>query len=144
MRVDFMMDAEAAGRYQVVDLESGEEIENVAWADDDTGEYKVILLRGRTLADASDVDLRVKAKNGGFKVKACQGEIEIVDRAENPFKEPLLALLDDPDVVEKLRRVLGSKSFQALTGGDKVEYVIEDDPTNPTEYEYGIGTWAMG
>ncbi len=117
MQVHFIADPEAAGRYQVIDLESGEEIEDVAWADDDIGEYHVILLRGRTLADAADVDLRIRDKNGGFKVKACQGEIEIIDRAVDPFKESLLALLDDPDVVEKLRQVLRPKSIRALTSG---------------------------
>ena len=116
MQIDFLKNPEAAGRYQVIDLESGEDIEGVAWADDDTGNHTVFLTRSRTLDDAADVDLRIVDKSGAFKVKACQGEIEIVDLAA-PLKAPLLALLDDPEVVEKLRQVLGKKSTQTLTGG---------------------------
>ena len=117
MQVNFITDLDAAGRYQVVDLDSGEEIENVAWADEDAGVYHVFCMRGRVLADASDADLRLRDKDGDFRVKAYDGDIQIVDLAENPIKGPLLALLDDPEVVAKLRSVLKPKSIQELTGG---------------------------
>ena len=39
----------------------------------------------------------------------------------------------------------GFRAFSdELTTGQTVYYVIEDDPANPTEYEYGIGTWTSG
>ena len=37
----------------------------------------------------------------------------------------------------------GFRAFSdELTTGDTVYYGIEDDPANPTEYEYGSGTWT--
>ena len=37
----------------------------------------------------------------------------------------------------------GFRAFSdELTTGDEVYYGIEDDPANPTEYEFGIGTWT--
>ena len=105
MKIDLIKNPELAGRYQVIDVETGEEIEGVGWADDDTGNHTVFLTRSRTLDDAADVDLRIADKSGAFKVKACHGEIEIVDLAA-PLKAPLLALLDDPEVVEAIRRAV--------------------------------------
>ena len=105
MKIDLIKNPELAGRYQVIDVETGEEIEGVGWADDDVGEYHTVRMRGRTLGDAADVDLRIVDKSGAFKFKLCQGEIEIVDLAA-PLKAPLLALLDDPEVVEAIRRAV--------------------------------------
>ena len=87
-----------AGRYEVVDVETGEEIENIAWADDETGTYGVFRMRGRTLADAKDADLRLRDRSGDFKITEEAGEIKIVDLSENPFKVDLLTLLRDPEV----------------------------------------------
>ena len=98
MRVDFIANPDQADLYEVVDQESGEEIENIAWADDEAGSYGVFRVRGRTLADAKDADLRLLDKSGGFRVNEHKGDIQIVDLSENPLKAPLLALLDDPEV----------------------------------------------
>ncbi len=39
----------------------------------------------------------------------------------------------------------GFRAFSdELITGQTVYYAIEDDPKNPTEYEYGIGTWTSG
>ena len=104
-------------RYEVIDLETGEAIEHIAWADDEAGTYGVFRTRPRTLDDAKDADLRLYDSDFKPKIDEHKGEIEIVDLAENPLKGPLLALLDDPEVVEKLRRMLGPKSVRSLTGG---------------------------
>ncbi len=98
MRISNSDTEKFAGCYEVVDIETGEEIENIAWADDETGTYGVFRLRGRTLADAKDADLRLREKSGGFKITEYEGEIKIVDLSENPLKAPLLALLRDPEV----------------------------------------------
>ena len=96
MRID-NLDIET-GRYDVIDVETGEEIENIAWADDDKGECYVFRTRGRTLADAPGADLRLGDGSGSFKVKIHEGGIKIVDLSENSFKVDLLTLLRDPDV----------------------------------------------
>ncbi len=108
MRVDFIAEPEAAKRYQVIDLDSGEEIENVAWADDEAEAYGVFRMRGRTMSDGSDADLRLLDAAGHFKVDEEEGEIEIIDLAHNPLKGPLLALLEDPEVIAALKAKLGS------------------------------------
>jgi hypothetical protein len=104
-------------RYEVIDLETGEAIDHIAWADEESDRYEVFRTRPRTLSDPPDADLRLYDSEGRPKVDAHEGNIEIVDLAENPLKGPLLALLDDPEVVAKLRRVLEPKSIQAMTGG---------------------------
>ena len=98
MRIDNSDMEEFPGKFGVIDLETGEEIEHVAWADDDTGECYVFRTRGRTLADASDVDLRLRDGPGSFKVKFHEGAIKIVDLSVDPFKESLMNLLRDSDV----------------------------------------------
>ena len=87
-----------AGKFEVIDVETGEEIEDIAWADDDAGTYGVFAMRGRTLADAKDADLRLYDSDGNPKVTEREGEIEIVDLSVNPFKESLMAMLHDADV----------------------------------------------
>ena len=98
MQVNFITDPEAAGCYEVIDVETGEEIENIAWADDEAGGYGVFRTRGRTLSDAEDADLRLYHLDGKPKIDEHEGEIEIVDLSINPLKAQLLALLDDPEV----------------------------------------------
>jgi hypothetical protein len=105
MRLDFLADPALAERVIVVDAETGEPIENLAWADDETGVYATIKQRPRTMADPKNADLRVKSPDG-FALQIHTGEIEFVDRAVNPFKAELMALLDDPDVVAKLKIVI--------------------------------------
>ena len=114
MRVDFTTDSEVSGRYEVIDVETGEEIENIAWADDEAGAYGVFRTRARTLSDAEDADLRLYHSDGKPKIDEHEGEIEIVDLSINPLKAPLLALLDDPEVAAKLRSILEPKSIQAV------------------------------
>ncbi len=94
------------GKFEVIDVETGEEIEHIAWADDAAGKYAVFATRGRTLADAKDADLRLYDSDGNPKVRDREGEIEIVDLSVNPFKAPLLALLDDPDVKAAVIRLV--------------------------------------
>jgi hypothetical protein len=103
MRLDFLADPALAERVIVVDAETGEPIENLAWADDETGVYATIKQRPRTMADPKNADLRVKSPDG-FALQIHTGEF--VDRAVNPFKAELMALLDDPDVVAKLKIVI--------------------------------------
>jgi len=98
MRIDNSDMEEFPGKLEVIDLETGEEIENIAWADDGTGECYVFRTRARTLADAPDADLRLGDGPGSFKVKIHKGGIKIVDLSVDPFKAPLLALLDDPEI----------------------------------------------
>ena len=39
----------------------------------------------------------------------------------------------------------GYRAFsQEIASGDQIDYVIEDDPANPTEYEIGRGTYTSG
>ena len=114
-----------AGKYEVVDLKTGEKIENIAWADDETGTYGVFRTRGRTLNDAKDADLRLYDSDGKPKVDDCKGDIEIIDTAENPLKAPLLALLDDPDVVAKIEQW----EIRLVVAGllDAMKYLLRDD-----------------
>lgn len=106
MQVNFITDPAAANRFEVVDQETGETIENIAWADDEAGEYHVFRIRARNLSDAKDADLRLRDRAGVFKVDEHEGEIQIVNLAENPMKAPLLALLDDPEVKAAVVRVI--------------------------------------
>ena len=105
MRLDFLADPALAQRVVVIDAETGEPIENIAWADDETGVYTTIKQRPRTMADQPNADLRVKSPNG-FALQIHNGAIEFVERTANPFKAELLALLDDPDVAAKIRVLL--------------------------------------
>jgi hypothetical protein len=104
MRLDFVADPALAERIIVVDAETGEPIEHVAWADDETGVYATIKHRPRTMADPLNADLRIKTPDGHAH-QIHIGAIEFVERTET-FKAELLALLDDPDVVAKIRQLL--------------------------------------
>lgn len=117
MYVNFISKPDAVPQFQIVDVDTGEIIPNVACADDETGEYQVFRVRPRTMADGPDIDLRLRSQCGGFRVDGKQGNIAIIDLGQNPMKGPLLALLDDPDVVAKLRRVLKPRSIQEITNG---------------------------
>ena len=86
------------GKFEVIDVETGEEIENIAWADDEAGTFGVFAMRGRTLADAKDADLRLYHSDGKPRINECKGEIEIVDLNVDPFKAQMMALLRDPDI----------------------------------------------
>lgn len=112
MRLDFQHNPALAKRYAVVDRETNEQVENVAWADAEVGEYGVYVTRTKTLQDRNDVDLRLRDTGGKLKVKNCQGDIEIVDLQESPWREDALLLLDDPEVRAKLRRLI----IEALDG----------------------------
>ena len=50
MKFDFLADPALAERFAVVNAETGEPIEDVAWADDEAGAYATI---SRELADAT-------------------------------------------------------------------------------------------
>lgn len=93
-------------RYEVIDLETGEAIKNIAWADDQVGKYQTFRTRPRTLSDASDADLRLYDSEGSPKVDAHEGDIQIVDLVENPMKAPLLALLDDQEIKAAVVKVI--------------------------------------
>ena len=86
------------GKFEVIDLATGEEIADIAWADDEAGTFGVFAMRGRTLADAKDADLRLYHSDGKPRINECKGEIEIVDLSVDPFKESLMAMLHDTDV----------------------------------------------
>ncbi len=116
MYVNFISKPETAKQFQIVDVDTGEVIENVASADDETGEYSVYRMRQQTLQDGPFVDLRLRSQSGGFRVDGEKGNIAIIDLGQNPMKAPLLALLDDPDVIDKLRRVLEPRSRDPITG----------------------------
>ena len=114
-----------AGKFEVIDLETDEEIKDIAWADDEAGKYGVFATRGRTLADAKDADLRLYDLDGNPKVTEREGDIEIVDLSVNPFKAPLLALLDDPEVKDKV----GQEEIRVVVAGllDAMKYLLRDD-----------------
>ncbi len=106
MHINFIDNPDQADRYEVTDQDSGEEIGSIAWADDETGKYGVFRVRGRTLADKPGADLRLRDGAGDFKVDEHEGEIQIVDLAQNPMKAPLLALLADPEVKAAVVKVI--------------------------------------
>ena len=112
-------------RYEVIDLETGEPIKNIAWADDQAGKYETFRMRPRTLSDPSDADLRLYHSDGKPKIDEHEGEIEIVDLSVHPLKGPLLALLDDPDVVAKVE----PKQLWLVVAGllDAMKYLLRDD-----------------
>lgn len=112
MRIDCIVNPEHATRYQVFDNETGEDIRNIAWADDKTGRYAVFLTRKRTMSDTKDVDLRRRRQDGSFVLEENEGHITIVDTAENPLKGPFLALLNDPEVVAAIGKALGQKEAE--------------------------------
>jgi hypothetical protein len=103
MRLDFLVDPTLVARWAVVDADSGEEIQDVAWADPESGIYATIKKRPRTMGDPSGIDLRIRSDNGNFALAIHRGQIELVDRYANPLKAEFLALLDDPDVIAKIK-----------------------------------------
>ena len=106
MRVDFLADPALAERWSVIDAESGEPIEDLAWADSELGIWATIKKRPRTLSDPPGTDLRICSENGNFSLTIHRGAIELVDRTVSPLKGELLSLLDDPDVISRLRAIL--------------------------------------
>jgi hypothetical protein len=105
LRLDFQAVPSLAERYAVLDAETGEPIEDIAWADDETGTYATIKKRPRTITDPQVADLRIKSADGRFALQIHRGAIEFLDRAVSPFKAELLALLDDPDVIAAIRYI---------------------------------------
>ena len=110
MRIDCIANPEQAGRYQVIDHETGEDVRNVAWADTETGTYAVFRLRKRTMSDKADADLRRRHADGSFVLDEREGDFSIVDTTENPLKGALLALLEDPEVIEALARAINRRN----------------------------------
>jgi hypothetical protein len=108
MRLDFLTDPTLAERWAVINTETGEPIEDLAWADADSGIYATIKRRPRTMSDPPGTDLRIRSENGNFALNIHRGSIELLDRTESPFKAEMLALLDDPDVIAKLRTILNT------------------------------------
>lgn len=106
MRVDFIANPEFAERYLVTNAEDGEEIKDIAWADDEARRYARFRCRPRMLTDPKGADLRLRHPDGTFRLAEHNAEIQIEDLAVNPLKEALLALLDDPEVIAKLRALL--------------------------------------
>ena len=86
------------GKFEVIDVETGDEIEHIAWADDEAGTFGVFAMRGRTLSDYKDADLRLYHSDGTPRIIEGKGEIKIVDLSVDPFKESLMNLLRDSDV----------------------------------------------
>lgn len=110
MRLDFLADPALAERVTVIHADTGEPIEDLAWADDEAGVYATIKRRPRTMTDTANADLRIKDAVGGWALQIHTGVIEFVDRMVSPFKAELLALLEDPDVVAKIRATLNQPS----------------------------------
>ena len=106
MRVDCIASPEHAERYRVIDEATGEDIRNIAWADTDTGKYAIFLLRKNTMSDKADADVRRRHANGSFALDEREGDFYIVDALENPLKGAFLALLDDTEVVDALKRAV--------------------------------------
>lgn len=106
MRVDFLTDPALAERWAVIDAETGEPVEDVAWADPEAGIWATIKKRPRTMSDPPGVDLLIRSENGNFALTIHRGAIELVDRMVSPLKGELLALLDDPDVVAKIKSLV--------------------------------------
>ena len=125
MRIDNSDAEKFPGKFEVIDVETGDEIEHIAWADDEAGTYAVFATRGRTLADAENADLRLYDSQGNPKVIEHKGEIEIIDLSVNPFKAPLLALLDDPEVKDKVDQ----KEIRLVVAHllDAMKYLLRDD-----------------
>lgn len=106
MRIDFDKDPELAKRWLVLDAETGEPIEHVAWANDSAAQYAVYQIRPKTFNDPPHADLRIRDMAGNFALRVKSGQIELVDQSVDPFKATLLEFLDDPDIVGKLKRKL--------------------------------------
>lgn len=106
MRVDFLADPALAERWQVMDAETGEEITNVAWVDQDIGLYATVKARPRTMSDPPNTDLRIRSENGQYALQIHRGELDLVERHVHPLKAEFLALLDDPDVAEKIKTLI--------------------------------------
>ena len=105
-RIDFMSDEAVAERFEVILAETGEPIQDVAWADPEAGIYATVKSRQRTMSDPPGVDLRIRSETGNFALKVHRAEIELIDRKANPLKAEFLALLDDPEVIAKLKHAL--------------------------------------
>jgi hypothetical protein len=103
MRVDFLADPALAAQWAVVDADSGEEVADVAWADPEAGVYATIKKRPRTMGDPPGIDLRIRSENGNFALAIHRDAIELVERNVSPLKAEFLALLDDPDVIAKIK-----------------------------------------
>lgn len=110
MRLDFLAQADLAERWAIIDAESGEPIEDVAWADSELGVWATIKKRPRTMSDPPGADLRIRSENGNFALTIHRGTIELVDRMVSPFKAEFLALLDDPEVVAKIRAIIADRN----------------------------------
>jgi hypothetical protein len=106
MRLNFERHPELAQRWVVVDADSGDPIEDVAWADSTAGTYGIYRMRPRTFSDPPSADLRLRDENGKPLITAKTGAVEFVDQSADPLKAHMLALLDDPDVIAKLKRRL--------------------------------------
>jgi hypothetical protein len=113
MRVNFLEEPNAAEKFAVINPESDEEYERVAWADEEQSLVAVHVMRGRTMADRDGADLRLRRKDGTFELDVCHVPVRIVRRDESPWKATLLELLYDEDVQEQIRRIVRS-SFMAL------------------------------
>lgn len=133
MLINCICNPEHATRYQVFDNETGEDIRDIAWADDEAGRYAVFLTRKRTMSDTKDVDLRRRRQDGSFVLEENEGNITIVDTAENPLKGPFLALLNDPEVVEAIGAAL---SRQDASVGTLVQSLAD----NAQKFRDGIGS----
>ena len=97
MILDFIANPALINRYEVQDAETGEEIENPAYADTETGELRVFKLRPMNLGDKPGCDLRIKAPDGSYALAEWGGEFEIIDLEEDVMKTEFLRFLDSPE-----------------------------------------------
>lgn len=109
MKIDFTESPELAGRYAVIDVDTGEEVTRIAWADEESDAYATFIVRPRKLSDPPDVDLRLRNPDGTFALREHRGEVQIVDVTEPALKPEILLLLDDPDVAEKIARIVAAR-----------------------------------